>query len=162
GQMTRMPATSLRLARMESREIGKPLRYIFSIMLIGLLMRLLIESMGLCPSPKRASRCRLSSLVRRSEEHTSELQSRFDLVCRRHSDASLVPYTSLFRSGADDPDARNVVEVGAHGIQGNREALAVHLFDNAHRALDAALDRVDGVVPLSKTGVPLQNFQLGA
>ncbi len=64
--------------------------------------------------------------------------------------------------GADDPDARNVVEVGAHGIQGNREALAVHLFDNAHRALDAALDRVDGVVPLSKTGVPLQNFQLGA
>src|SRR5699024_3485812 len=36
-------------------------------------------------------------LQARSEEHTSELQSRFDLVCRLvHS--TLFPYTTLFRS----------------------------------------------------------------
>src|SRR5699024_7020884 len=40
----------------------------------------------------------------RSEEHTSELQSRFDLVCRllvvlhRARRRSLFPYTTLFRS----------------------------------------------------------------
>src|SRR5699024_1658333 len=38
----------------------------------------------------------------RSEEHTSELQSRFDLVCRlllrRPPRSSLFPYTTLFRS----------------------------------------------------------------
>src|SRR5699024_6987076 len=33
----------------------------------------------------------------RSEEHTSELQSRFDLVCRPPF-ATLFPYTTLFRS----------------------------------------------------------------
>src|SRR5699024_577390 len=41
--------------------------------------------------------------VGRSEEHTSELQSRFDLVCRlllvpRISASPLFPYTTLFRS----------------------------------------------------------------
>src|SRR5699024_1847279 len=43
--------------------------------------------------------------VVRSEEHTSELQSRFDLVCRlllriQRTDphSTLVPYTTLFRS----------------------------------------------------------------
>src|SRR5699024_7782744 len=40
---------------------------------------------------------------RRSEEHTSELQSRFDLVCRlllarSLSRSALFPYTPLFRS----------------------------------------------------------------
>src|SRR5699024_9103179 len=38
---------------------------------------------------------------RRSEEHTSELQSRFDLVCRllRYQTRSIrFPYTTLFRS----------------------------------------------------------------
>src|SRR5699024_6393275 len=34
--------------------------------------------------------------VTRSEEHTSELQSRFDLVCRPR--CMLFPYTTLFRS----------------------------------------------------------------
>src|SRR2546421_9006145 len=34
------------------------------------------------PGPSPISYCPLSSLVRRSEEHTSELQSRSDLVCR--------------------------------------------------------------------------------
>src|SRR5207249_3952880 len=36
----------------------------------------------------------------RSEEHTSELQSRFDLVCRLllHPTPTLFPYTTLFRS----------------------------------------------------------------
>src|SRR5699024_9674467 len=34
----------------------------------------------------------------RSEEHTSELQSRFDLVCRLHLSSTLFPYTTLFRS----------------------------------------------------------------
>src|SRR5437868_1214001 len=36
----------------------------------------------------------------RSEEHTSELQSRFDLVCRllRRRDSPSFPYTTLFRS----------------------------------------------------------------
>src|SRR5437868_1642366 len=36
-------------------------------------------------------------MVTRSEEHTSELQSRFDLVCRLHLPI-LFPYTTLFRS----------------------------------------------------------------
>src|SRR5437868_3402615 len=39
----------------------------------------------------------LAEEVLRSEEHTSELQSRFDLVCRLR--APLFPYTTLFRSG---------------------------------------------------------------
>src|SRR5947207_602971 len=34
----------------------------------------------------------------RSEEHTSELQSHSDLVCRRPPRSSLFPYTTLFRS----------------------------------------------------------------
>src|SRR5699024_5875253 len=34
----------------------------------------------------------------RSEEHTSELQSRFDLVCRLLPTSTLFPYTTLFRS----------------------------------------------------------------
>src|SRR5438067_883795 len=42
--------------------------------------------------------------VIRSEEHTSELQSRFDLVCRlllpRPPRSTLFPYTTLFRSGS--------------------------------------------------------------
>src|SRR5699024_7763653 len=46
-----------------------------------------------------------SIVVSRSEEHTSELQSRFDLVCRLlleahayHLNIILFPYTTLFRS----------------------------------------------------------------
>src|SRR5699024_376820 len=42
--------------------------------------------------------------VLRSEEHTSELQSRFDLVCRllllRPPPSPLFPYTTLFRSSS--------------------------------------------------------------
>src|SRR5690606_3870177 len=34
----------------------------------------------------------------RSEEHTSELQSRENLVCRRPPSSSAFPYTTLFRS----------------------------------------------------------------
>src|SRR5207302_1254534 len=34
----------------------------------------------------------------RSEEHTSELQSRENLVCRRSPRSTLFPYTTLFRS----------------------------------------------------------------
>src|SRR5690606_20088352 len=34
----------------------------------------------------------------RSEEHTSELQSRENLVCRLHPSSPLFPYTTLFRS----------------------------------------------------------------
>src|SRR5207247_1538641 len=45
-------------------------------------------------SRRIGSSCRLSS-IRRSEEHTSELQSRVDLVCRL---STLFPYTTLFRS----------------------------------------------------------------
>src|SRR5207249_2588328 len=36
----------------------------------------------------------------RSEEHTSELQSRFDLVCRLRPAPTLFPRTALFRSGS--------------------------------------------------------------
>src|SRR5699024_9394171 len=42
------------------------------------------------------------SHAKRSEEHTFELQSRFDLVCRvlllRPSKCTILPYTTLFRS----------------------------------------------------------------
>src|SRR5438034_391897 len=44
-------------------------------------------------STRAVSRCMAS----RSEEHTSELQSHSDLVCRARS--TLFPYTTLFRSG---------------------------------------------------------------
>src|SRR6266480_4371735 len=39
----------------------------------------------------------------RSEEHTSELQSHVNLVCRlrRHPSYTLFPYTALFRSPAE-------------------------------------------------------------
>src|SRR5437868_6959155 len=46
----------------------------------------------------------------RSEEHTSELQSRFDLVCRlllvEPPQSILFPYTTLFRSNSSDMPAR--------------------------------------------------------
>src|SRR5207249_10375275 len=49
--------------------------------------RIASESSALCAHPSTGSRARRSgsrsfSTGRRSEEHTSELQSRFDLVCR--------------------------------------------------------------------------------
>src|SRR5699024_2716622 len=55
---------------------------------------------------------------RRSEEHTSELQSRFDLVCRLLSShpPSLFPYTTLFRSEA--------VEMTSERLTGIREGAA--------------------------------------
>src|SRR5699024_7777128 len=45
-------------------------------------------------------RCGISAhhIEQRSEEHTSELQSRFDLVCRLLPTSTLFPYTTLFRS----------------------------------------------------------------
>src|SRR5699024_6684127 len=51
----------------------------------------------------RTLRCGLALVViLRSEEHTSELQSRFDLVCRLRlrprPGSPLLPYTTLFRS----------------------------------------------------------------
>src|SRR5437868_5127115 len=52
--------------------------------------------------PRLALGSRLDACEARSEEHTSELQSRFDLVCRlllRHSQKPTpFPYTTLFRS----------------------------------------------------------------
>src|SRR5438874_858604 len=41
-----------------------------------------------------------NALETRSEEHTSELQSRRDLVCRLPPSSPLFPYTTLFRSVA--------------------------------------------------------------
>src|SRR5689334_1091022 len=38
------------------------------------------------------------SMYVRSEEHTSELQSQFHLVCRLPPTSTLFPYTTLFRS----------------------------------------------------------------
>src|SRR5437867_2441047 len=56
---------------------------------------------------------RATDLHARSEEHTSELQSPYDLVCRPPS-STLFPYTTLFRSmrlcaapPASSPSARN-------------------------------------------------------
>src|SRR5206468_3706588 len=46
----------------------------------------------------------------RSEEHTSELQSRSDLVCRRQPRPTLFPYTTLFRSDG----------AGRADLEGNR------------------------------------------
>src|SRR5438034_949168 len=47
----------------------------------------------------------------RSEEHTSELQSHSDLVCRLHRCTILFPYTTLFRSHRDPPQYRMVREI---------------------------------------------------
>src|SRR5687768_16155309 len=43
-------------------------------------------------------------VARRSEEHTSELQSRLHLVCRLPPRPTLFPYTTLFRSRAWSPN----------------------------------------------------------
>src|SRR5690349_7758854 len=49
-----------------------------------------------CSARRRRSSCGRER--RRSEEHTSELQSRRDLVCRLPPRPPLFPYTTLFRS----------------------------------------------------------------
>src|SRR5699024_7009322 len=48
------------------------------------------------------------SQLSRSEEHTSELQSRFDLVCRLQPSSTLFPYTTLFRSEGEVRIGSNV------------------------------------------------------
>src|SRR3990167_8336532 len=57
--------------------------------------------------PTGSLRTRMSAKTRRSEEHTSELQSQSNLVCRlfflmirRPPRSTLFPYTTLFRSPA--------------------------------------------------------------
>src|SRR5699024_2052720 len=51
--------------------------------------------------------------TKRSEEHTSELQSRFDLVCRLllplTQTSKLFPYTTLFRSRKEKLEQRKVI-----------------------------------------------------
>src|SRR5690242_7013714 len=49
----------------------------------------------------------LQSPKRRSEEHTSELQSHVNLVCRLPPSSSPFPYTTLFRSHARTAGARD-------------------------------------------------------
>src|SRR5699024_9147430 len=58
----------------------------------------------------------------RSEEHTSELQSRFDLVCRlllfsSSLSCSFFPYTTLFRSQGSFEFVERVLEAAAVGIE---------------------------------------------
>src|SRR5688572_2289775 len=48
----------------------------------------------------------------RSEEHTSELQSQSNLVCRPHT-STLFPYTTLFRSGGRNRLPVHGIPVGA-------------------------------------------------
>src|SRR5262245_20914590 len=63
---------------------------------------------------------------RRSEEHTSELQSLRHLVCRRTPTATLVPYTTLFRSGVAairEPAIARPVEAALTQLQGLVEAV---------------------------------------
>src|SRR5437868_3055388 len=64
--------------------------------------RVRAQPRGRTRSTRGARRDRTAAAARRSEEHTSELQSRFDLVCRlllRPPPGSpLFPYTTLFRS----------------------------------------------------------------
>src|SRR5207249_4347757 len=55
------------------------------------------------------------SIANRSEEHTSELQSRFDLVCRLPASPAPFPYTTLFRSiGNFNGDAARLRSAGRH------------------------------------------------
>src|SRR3977135_3573345 len=60
-----------------------------------------------CAHPARTAARRPSGKAARSEEHTSELQSRYNLGCRllllmirRPPRSTLFPYTTLFRSRA--------------------------------------------------------------
>src|ERR1041385_7027431 len=62
------------------------------------------------PTSARRSRFRPAAITSRSEEHTSELQSRLHLVCRlfflmirRPPRSTLFPYTTLFRSASPGP-----------------------------------------------------------
>src|SRR5699024_9024854 len=52
----------------------------------------------------------------RSEEHTSELRSRFDLVCRLllNTRSTLFPYTTLFRSKYEEEILRLSLDVTQH------------------------------------------------
>src|SRR5699024_8451343 len=68
-----------------------------------------------------AKKNELFKYVPRSEEHTSELQSRFDLVCRLLAWSSFSPYTTLFRSYTKYfPDA------GARVYEDNRLNCGAH------------------------------------
>src|SRR6266508_3127532 len=67
------------------------------------------------PRPGRAlGHARVGELRRRSEEHTSELQSRGHLVCRPPR-STLFPYTTLFRSTTELSLERRTVILKLHG-----------------------------------------------
>src|SRR5699024_10349144 len=85
----------------------------------------------------------------RSEEHTSELQSRFDLVCRlllmTPPPSTLFPYTTLFRSFVElesNPDGsrnRRTKVVQANGKREARRLLSKFeqdIMENSHLSID--------------------------
>src|SRR5207249_3603751 len=88
--------------------------------------------------------------AKRSEEHTSELQSRFDLVCRLPPSSPLFPYTTLFRSRGRAEIARLVgdgdleIAVGAGRQRGvERPAAGAHYGEAERGGAVEHLDLVD-------------------
>src|SRR5438067_2000968 len=75
-------------------------------------------------SPRTPATC--TEPPTRSEEHTSELQSRFDLVCRLllrpPPRSTLFPYTTLFRSGAERRHRPAIRRRGSHVVAADRRA----------------------------------------
>src|SRR5690606_30476393 len=89
---------------------------------------------------------------RRSEEHTSELQSRENLVCRLPWRSTLFPYTTLFRSSDEVVDLRSGVADAA--IRYGRGDYAGHaaetLFEDAYAPVCSPRLRVRDASDLAK------------
>src|SRR5699024_10881472 len=105
----------------------------------------------------RSSTPPAAGCCRRSEEHTSELQSRFDLVCRPPSLTSLT-YTTLFRSSAGRSAERHGMTLTAitHAhvvpIEGDPFDGTVLVRDGRLTALGPELEIPDGAEVVDAAG----------
>src|SRR5437867_2297936 len=97
-----------RLATGPTTLLSSPLSTSWHTPLVGILTNIA----DFCsPRMRLRSRCSIARPHSRSEEHTSELQSPYDLVCRlllpHPPRSTLFPYTTLFRSHAAGPNSND-------------------------------------------------------
>ena len=67
----------------------------------------------------------------------------------------------IFFKGADDADARNVVEVFLHRLQRYRKPAALELLGDALWRFEAALYGVDGVIGAAGVELRVEDVELG-
>ena len=61
---------------------------------------------------------------------------------------------------ADDPYPRDIVELGARRVAGERISLAPQLFQNALRGFQSVLDMVNRIIVVFRFEFTVKNFQL--